>query len=617
MANSKSLLIFEEPSHAKKISEYQKANEDLVVSFSVGGKVILDKKGIKCCYPDELVEIPDLNQIGIDNIERVQTICDFLDKKLQENFPFLRDNGINLCSAGYYNIKIFFDVLYSSYFILERLFNEVNPKQITVFKKNGELGNLIKGQNSIVPLLVENVFSKHYNIKIISNGCCHFSNSFLSGLPVLRDFLIHMYKFLLNKLNKRKYSCNGIILSNTHDIPYLVNGILDNVNFYKLCSYKDFMTLYSIRSFDLRVRRINKKNKVCNNLITKIFNEVLHSKIYRNMFVGDDNLFCFANKCLKDYMSQTIGHLLPYTEYIQNWIADLDPEVLLTSGCRLDLVDAYLLELARSLKIPVVTYQEGGGAGYLDWPMFNLDMNLSDYFLVYGNGVKNSHYITGEAQVVPVGSIHLANIERHTKVKLMPQRCVIYVVLDIFKTGTWQHYPYNGGFFSQAYLHQLKILDTLKQFRTITFVLKTIKGRELLYKRFADNDPIQIVTKPLTSVLNEASAFILDFPSTVLQECLLTDKPIALLYNPDCIKFESNALKSLSERVRISSNPDEFHEVISSLIKDVKSGTRMTGEHEFLKDYCLMDNTSKNLENFFNKFLIDSPGFVEQTPNCK
>lgn len=599
MTYAKNLIIIEEPLHTEKISEYQGLNGGRIIVFSVPAKLALDKKGIKCYFPDELVELPDLNQIGIDNIERVQKICNFLDMKLHEKLIFLKEDNINLFSASYLTIKIFFDTLFTFYFILERLFNKVNAEKIIIFKKNYMLDRLVRDRDPMILALVENVFSKDYNVKAVSNTSSFFKGSFSPCLSQFKEVAKDVRDILLNRKGKKKYDSNGIILYSSHDIPYLINEILDSVNFSKVHIYKNLVTLYSIRSFGLKMKIIS-KSKAYSNSIREAFREALSAKQYRDMFVGNDNLFYFAHQCLESYFLQTIGPLLPYTNRIKDRLVELTPKVLLTSACRLGMRDAFILELVRSFKIPIVTYQEGGCAGYMNFPMFNLDMDLSDYFLAYGVGVKESPFIKGKAKIVPVGSIRLANIKKHIKIKTPPQP-TIYVVLATFNMGIRQHYPHNGGFFSQVYLHELKILDTLKQFKTVKFVLKTIKGREFLHEPFIDKKFIRIVTKPLTNVLGEASAFILEWPSTALQECLLTNKPIALLYNESGIKFEDKALKLLTKRVRISSNYAQFYEVVNSLIEDIKFGTRMTDENEFLENYCLMKDAHRNIENFFSE----------------
>lgn len=617
----KRLIIFAEPSHVVKILEYQQPNCETIISFSVDGKIALEKKGLMCLFPDDLIELPDLNRIGLDNLERVKNICNFLDIKLQEKFVFLRENNINLLYAGFFYIKIFFDDLWTSYFILEKMFKEVNADEIIVFKRGYSVDELFEGRSPIIPALVENVFLKKYkNISFISDDRPDFKISMLLKLKHLLRAIRFYFPF---KGKNKRYKHNGILLVDMHDTPYL-KEILNYVNFYKMYFSNHFIGIRSISSNEFEIKGISKRNKEYDESIKEVFKDVLQSQTYRNMFIEDEDLFLFANKCLESYILKTIGRLLPYADYIRKWLIELSPEVLITAACRLNMEDAFLLELARSLKIPVVTYQEGGGAGYLNCPLFNLDVNLSDYFLVYGKGVMESPFINkGKDNIVPAGSIRLENIrnqflyrledlglrtnDKGLKTKssqLSPQSLppTVYFVLDRIKINTCQHYPYNGGFFSQAYRHQVKIINILKQFKQINVVLKAVEGMEFLYESFV-KDNISIETLPLSKILNRPSAFILDYPSTTIQECLLTDKPIALLHIPDNVEFDQNALESLSLRVRVSSDHDKFYKVIEALIDDVKHGTKMTENSEFRDRYCLMNNTESNLKIFFDNLL--------------
>lgn len=595
----KRLIIFAEPSHVTKILEYQQPNCETIISFSVDGKIALEKKGLKCLFPDDLIELPDLNRIGLDNLERVKNICNFLDIKLQDKFVFLKGYNINLLYAGFFYIKIFFDDLWTSYFILKKSLKEVNTDEIIVFNRSYSLDELFEGRSPMIPALIENVFLKKYkNISFISNNRPDSKISLLFKLKHLLRAIRFYFPF---KGKNKRYKHNGILLLDMHDTPYL-KEILNNVNFYKMYFSNHFIGIRSISSneFKIKGKGIGIKNKEYDDSIREVFKDVLQSQTYRNMFIEDEELFLFANKCLESYILKTIGRILPYADYIRDWLAELSPEVLITAACRLNMKDAFLLELARSLKIPVVTYQEGGGAGYLNCPLFNLDVNLSDYFLVYGKGVSESPFINrGMSNIVPLGSIRLERIRSKLNNHLSSQVTVYFVLLNI-AINTYQHYPYNGGFFSQAYRHQVKIINILKQFKQINVVLKAVEGMEFLYESFV-KDNISIETLPLSKILNRPSAFILDYPSTTIQECLLTDKPIALLHNPDNVEFDQNALESLSLRVRVSSDHDKFYKVIESLIDDVKHGTKMTENSEFRDRYCLMNNTEDSLKIFFNR----------------
>ena len=594
--NATRLIIFSASSHINKIISLDITDSDIIVSFSLDGKIALEKKGLKCLFPDDLIELPDLNRIGLDNLERVKNICNFMDIKLQDKFVFLKGYNIDLLYAGFFYIKTFFDDLWTSYFILKKLFKEVNADEIIVFKRGYSLDELFEGRSPIIPALIENVFLKKYkNISFISNNRPDFK---ISMFVKLKQLLRAIRFYLPFKGKNKRYKHNGILLVDMHDTPYL-KEILNYVNFYKMYFSNHFIGIRSISSNKFRIKGISKRNKEYDYSIKEVFKDVLQSQTYRNMFIEDEELFLFANKCLENYLLKRMGSLLSHADYIRDWLIELSPEVLITASCRLNMEDAFLLELARSLKIPVVTYQEGGGAGYLNWPLFNLDVNLSDYFLVYGKGVMESPFINkGKDNIVPAGSIRLENIRNQLNNHLHSQVTVYFVLLNI-TINTYQHYPYNGGFFSQAYRHQVKIINILKQFKQTNFVLKAVEGMEFLYESFV-KDNISIETLPLSKILNRPSAFILDYPSTTIQECLLTDKPIALLHNPDNVEFDQNALESLNLRVRVSSDHDKFYKVIESLIDDVKHGTKMTENSEFRDRYCLMNNTEDSLKIFFN-----------------
>jgi len=82
--NATRLIIFSASSHINKIISLDITDSDIIVSFSLDGKIALEKKGLKCLFPDDLIELPDLNRIGLDNLERVKNICNFMDIKLRD-----------------------------------------------------------------------------------------------------------------------------------------------------------------------------------------------------------------------------------------------------------------------------------------------------------------------------------------------------------------------------------------------------------------------------------------------------------------------------------------------------------------------------------------------------
>jgi len=118
------------------------------------------------------------------------------------------------------------------------------------------------------------------------------------------------------------------------------------------------------------------------------------------------------------------------------------------------------------------------------------------------------------------------------------------------------------------------------------FILKTVRGRENLYaSHIGAGDRLRMETRPLEEVLGGAAAFILDYPSTVLQECLLTDKPIALLLDGNQVRLEAAALELLRRRIRIAFDVADFPMTLAALQADVQNGNPMTKNRDFLRRY--------------------------------
>lgn len=570
----------------------------LVIALCVGAKLTMEKEGILCRYPDDLVDLPDLNSFGTENIIRVRKICGILDEKLRVKMPFIRENGIRLFYYSFYTVKRFFDVIFTSAIIMERLLNTLKDAEVTVVKKTGSCYKRVESlEPLIITSLLENVFLKDSgNIRIAEFRKSDVGDLCSSGMERIKQMLFFPAGNARNGLSSR----GGIILQDGHDVSYLAGERLDDFCF----SRADAFTVLHTKESENEAKRLEA-------LIDELFVEAAADSEYRGLYPGGDELFDLANRLLKFWLLKSALAHLSSASHFKERLLELGLRFALTASCRFDFPEALMYGIVKSLHIPVVTYQEGGGAGYIKWPFFNLDMELSDYFLAYGEGVKQSPYLrNGNAEIVPVGSLRLEKLKQGVNNR-EASPLTIFVVLDSIKTGIWQHYPYNGGFFSEAYRNQLKLLNYIRRFEGVRFIIKTVRGKEFLYERL--DDFFGIETRPLSEVLGNASAFIVEYPSTVLQECLITDKPVALLYDRANVEFDPDALASLNKRVRMSSDPDEFMSVIEQLIKDVRQGTGMSENREFLEKYCLMNNAAGNLREFFNRIMTGEKWPISNT----
>ena len=604
---NQSYIITADVEHSDKIADLYNVMNKVIVSFSIEGKLALEKRGVRCLFPDDLIALPDLNKLGSDNLQLVKDICEVIDNKLKERFPFLQQNRINLFGNGFFYVKIFFDSICSSFLVLESLFQKIGDQDVVIFSTGCELGKIAEGKCSPVPSLIEYVFLKDYPaIKIIPENNYRYIRIRLEDYKSYFSLPWLCIQTWFRKNSRTACGAKGIALDNRYDIKILIDDVLSETDFFKIFLFRRMIAMKSLHSRRLAIKIMPGDSGVSQTIV-EVFREVTNELADHSIFHGNAAFGTFAFLCLEQYLTKSLGGILQHGDDIKAMLSEMAPTLLCTASCRIHLKDAFVLGIVKSLGITVVTYQEGGGAGYTDWPLFNTDTELSDFFIVYGTGVAESPYIKkGMAKVIPVGSLYLDHVKKNmstTKKDASPP--AIYVILDNIKTAVWQHYPYNGGYFSQAYRHQLKIIESLKKVSHEGFILKTVKGRENLYSSMIDiKDHIRIETKPLSTVLHNASAFVLEYPSTVLQECLLTDKPIALLFNKTSVMFDDRAFELLNRRVRVSSEYDEFPRVLGALIDDVRLGNSMTKNNDFLMDYCLMENSRENVDNFFRSIRL-------------
>ena len=588
-SQEKYLIIIEDESLVHNVTNFISSNPDtIVVAFSLPAKIALNNNHLHSYYPEEVTALQDLDKMGNDNMHLVDSYCSYLDDIFIKNVAVIRDNKLDVFTEAIYQFKIFFDTIISTYSFLCSFFNDVSDRKILVYKTDFSVDYFEKNKRNIVTSIIEHLF------------CCKYPNIMLcveKEVPLIWNvkkvkknikqiFSCFTYKYKLLVYGNKTRSNNALVLFNTHDVALLSDAIYFHYNLIKV---------------DIGDRdESSSQYKIYYVLINNVFDNACLDSYYRSLLtINGRDLTDFFTPIIKSHI---LIHLLPYLskiDDIKNKIAKIAPAFLLTSFCRLDIKNAFLMSLIKSMAVPVIVYQEGGGAGYLDWPLFKLDVNQSDYFLVYGDGVRDSSLLIGKSVMVPVGSIRLLQIRTSFQKKsLHPQ--VVYVILDRLKDDVYQHYPNNGGFFSVAYKNQIRIIEILKLFPDIHFVIKTVKELLYLYVDFQNIPNISITTEAMEDILQKSSGFIVEYPSTVFQEALLTDMPVALLSTLNSSAFYPTAYTLLKKRVHICHHPDEYYNTIYSLLEEIIAMPLQ--DKEFRDSYCIKNNSVELLISFFSRF---------------
>ncbi|MGK5092831.1 hypothetical protein WDW89_12550 [Deltaproteobacteria bacterium TL4] len=600
------LYLFEDPSLTDSVEKAYRNHPGPIFSFSLQGKLRLEKRGVPCYFPDELVTLPDMNRVGRENWERTQTYCKLLDQQIAKEFSFLGKAKSKVCQSSFFYFKVFFDALFSCYLLTQKMLEHYSGQKISVFHNGVDVPNFFDYRpRALSSFMIPEVFGDQFPIQTITAKSFTPSASPFNWVQTTKTFLKSAFQQTTGRLFALP-DTNALILMEAHDIYALAEHLQGQVRFLNLKVDSDLLTFNPYKN---KGRPLKLKLDVDSNTLTRLQKALLampHKPEFQTLSKGFERLYQFAHDFLSPWISSSLTPLLSNAEAIQQTLEKLNLKMMLTSECRLDLKHAYFLEQIKALQIPVVTYQEGGGIGYVNWPLASLDVIHSDYFLTYGKSVENSPLLNqGKACKIAVGSIRLENIKKKLKSSVVHQQKCIYVMLDSIKPNTWQHYPGNGGFFTQAYRYQQFLLKLLTEFKEVSFVLKTMEPYKELYEAYLKFEHITLETRPTAEILDKADAFIIENPSTVFLECLLTDCPIAVLYSAQDVEIETHALESLKKRVRLSSNPDDFPGVIQALIQDMEQSAAAPKNQEFLHRYCRVENVGPEITSFFNQMIVE------------
>ena len=587
----KYLVVIEDELLVDDVIKFVSSNPDtVVVAFSLPAKLALNKTYLHSYYPEEINALEDFDIMGYDNIQLVNSYCSYLDDVFVDGIDIFRKNKLRVFTEAFYQFKIFFDTVISTYIFLCSFFDRNQDRKIIVFKTASHAEYFTKNKNNIVTSLIEDLFCSQYQnivLNVVPGGHT------LSDCKKKRIIVRQLYDYV--KLKCKSIYCgnkimpdNALVLFETHDVALLSSAKYFHFNLIKI---------------DVSDRgQLSPQYNIYSELIKNIFDFAKVDRYYRSLLtIQQKDLTDFFTEKIKAHVLKNLLPYLSQLDSIKNKIVKVSPAFLLTSFCRLDIKNALLMSLIKSMDVPVITYQEGGGAGYLDWPLFKMDVNQSDCFLVYGQGVADSSFLAGKSLMVPVGSIRLSEVRSSIKKKQTLTPTVVYVILDRLKDNVYQHYPNNGGFFSVAYKNQIKIIETLALFPDTHFIIKTVKELCYLYDEFKNLHNVSITTEAMGDVLKKAAGFIVEYPSTVFQEALMTDLPVALLSNINEAQYYPPAYLLMKKRAHICHHADQYYDTICFLLDEIKSKPILN--NEFRDSYCIMNNSEELLKNFFDKYI--------------
>ncbi|MDD5656550.1 MAG: hypothetical protein PHF00_04765, partial [Elusimicrobia bacterium] len=388
------LIIVSAPKDIPEALAAQGTEDGDLLCFCCRAKARLDAAGLASLFPDDLIALPDFNKLGLENLERTRLLCALLDETLKAAVPFLGRHDLAVAMPAFFSLKVFLDCALSSAIVLRDIAASGRP--MTAFSAAGSWEDTLGGRRPLVPLLLDEVFALTGSISIIHHR---------HGLSLSRSI-----KTAFRRLHGLSRACVGdaIVLEDAHDVP-LVRGLFPGSRW---CPAERLLAGWECLGDDLRQAcgLASASTRLRADMHSAILEALRGPRGSQILAAPVPGLGEFLSRAVAGYLADGLSPILPHAEAIRDRLTRHPPRLLLTAHCRLGIREAFLLTLARSENIPVVCYQEGGGMGYLRWPLFALDAEWSDYLLTYGPAVGHSPLCQGHARLISTGSLRLERL---------------------------------------------------------------------------------------------------------------------------------------------------------------------------------------------------------------
>lgn len=620
----KNIIFIEKKSHIDKALSLAGYHPDnIIISLFPAVSVELEERKVQFRTPEDFF-LPDrLNDMGMDNYRRTDGFCKYLDEVIKSKISSFSDENINAASMHYYYYKILFDSVLSKYFMLEQIIKAEKPETLFYITSQKEIidRTLFFRKSSIYSRIIP-VISKKYNLKYVPYGdeaefyftkkrdtiklvteLIRYSPGTL--IEYIKTFTINSLLSIKLNIENKKNKNSIFILASGHDIPHVIEELKKSKSWNILQLYYDeiknpspIFPYEKPLSFESETEILS----ALKNSAEGLWDELLENKRFREFFVFEDcDLFPVFEDRLGFFIKKGIVEILDVYLRHKKAFDFYKSGLILTSTTNLGYIGQSIIHAAKKAGIPVVTYQEGAGYGSPDAPMYEHTEYLTcDYFLSYGEGTENHLKKTGaqySSKIIPTGSVRLDKImQKCRKKKRNAVKNIMYI--PGYVQNNIQHFPYNAGTANYNFNVQRKIIDILKKYDGYTIFVKCAWYSHKELARYIKNQKLRsikiIESIPLEYVLARADIYVLDFPSTVHLECLVTGKPVFLYLDNFMTRMDPEYRELLEKRVFCCQSLEDLEKELSEAL--VSSHVPEKNDDLYIKQFCTYLNDRKSLE---------------------
>lgn len=627
--DSEKLVVFvETEAQLETILSYQRQNKvDVqVITVMPEAEYAADVRGLECCSIEQFYRDDALNRVGLRNFTRAFDLCTLIDNHLQRamaNSP-VRDLATSFPNF-YYIHQLLNSLLYRSLTLLAAC-AATQPDTLISFQApvhNPRIWNYLAegrlvsrmvpliarqlGMRSIVLLSPEQeriptIFTRLQQVK-------SYSRPILYVIPGARN----LYKILQSM---RKQPPHLLDLQTT--LPVLVHIAGDSYASGVIATtWKEHYQGNCITAEDI-VEHIEHRDRVDLNRLdghihcacTQAWRTLCQDESFRSLFINASlDLFALAEPPLRDFFHSYLPYHIRSGEAFRRGVQQIPTSVVLVPAA------GTYLDAARTVNRPVVSFQHGGGYGYLDYPLVeHHDLYGVDYFLVYGQGVVDTlahpsplvppRTDIPRAQIVPIGSPILDKLvaEKRTseteRIIIRNKHTIAYIVsvlhgdINIFNYGMYPDWWY--------WRFQREVIRICTKHTNVEIIVKLFPRTWTGLPRHPAHNPLEdwlettrlprcrVVydTPRLHDLLSEADMFIIDLPSsTTPLEVLATNKPVLMLADSRWVRLLPHAEALLRKRAIVATNGDQFLQELEAFVQRDEWHLPQPVNDDFLKAY--------------------------------
>jgi hypothetical protein len=563
---------------------------------------------IEDCYPEK-----DLYRFGIENYERIETLCNTIDEHLIRGFPDMKKTGIRPAIFNLYNIKLVFDPVSVRLYQLLKMTDCLQPEAIYLFT-NSNSGK--KADISLPPYLFDDevsIFSAllklpfwNAEIKpIVTEAPAHSDviRAHKNIIGICKKRLMNRvrnnatlyayataYKHLgwpgvMERFKKKPRPSQGF--------PVLLYGAGYN---WDSCGEKlrnaDIHPIFRVLNDDRQW--IQGASATETEQALTVWRDIKKDAGFRKEFVFN-HIDCFpvlegklkyfavtmAPSCLKTYTAA------------RRFIAKRDVKAFITSNLS-SCFDHTYAKAARDENIPVVSWQHGGSGTFQHPILSHMDMMSADVVLSFGQGTIQHQLKPANpntCKLIPIGSSCLDALykENRRRFTLTKQMKILY-----FPTHLNLNQFYISGmppFSDNRIWHTIRrITDLLGKHQTHETIIKLHPAHVTLppINQYLEENKIRNVQlakgdTSLKRLLSASDLIIVDLATTILLQALTTRLPVFVFSGN--LYLDNDARKMLEKRAYCYEQLDQFTKNLDLFLSGNTAYEKDLYDTEFLRNF--------------------------------